>query len=400
MPAKGKRRDNQLYAYALPIIPQPSTSILSKTLTGVLGPSFARVSVLNPRCIGVFDIGTRSVWVTNAKDTEALWQRGFFGKGNLSRSEPTWLNRRVNQLAGVRVLTAEELTAKRREERKIFKAERAQAILTAAAEAEATFIAEGRLPTPPTENISTTVRSNLATQKLSSPPSEWRPADAAPLAEMEATNSVLTAERNLPDGSELPENMEHFQLTLQEAFFLMWGLDCLLILDPMTERYLTVEETWDTFLSAHTFPIPKSISKHKRCDNPFLVHYVAYHHFRSLGWVVKSGIKFCVDYLLYRRGPVFSHAEFAMILCPTYEDLNDEESSPFNLPNTKPFSWAWLSTLNRVNTQVRKSIMLVYITIPAMSKLSIAALDTPAVLREFTIREVPVKRFAPARMRN
>lgn len=45
-----------------------------------------------------------------------------------------------------------------------------------------------------------------------------------------------------------------------------------------------------------------------RPDDPFLVSYVAYHHFRSLGWVVKPGIKFSCDWLLYRRGPVFSHS--------------------------------------------------------------------------------------------
>jgi len=33
------------------------------------------------------------------------------------------------------------------------------------------------------------------------------------------------------------------------------------------------------------------------------------HHYRSLGWVVKNGVKFSVDYLLYKRGPVFHHAE-------------------------------------------------------------------------------------------
>lgn len=43
-------------------------------------------------------------------------------------------------------------------------------------------------------------------------------------------------------------------------------------------------------------------------DDPFLVSYIAYHHFRSIGWVVKPGIKFCCDWLLYRRGPAFSHS--------------------------------------------------------------------------------------------
>ena len=43
-----------------------------------------------PQCVGVFDPITRSVWVTDTKDMEILFNRGFFGKGTLSRSEPTW----------------------------------------------------------------------------------------------------------------------------------------------------------------------------------------------------------------------------------------------------------------------------------------------------------------------
>ena len=43
-------------------------------------------------------------------------------------------------------------------------------------------------------------------------------------------------------------------------------------------------------------------------DDPFLVSYAVYHHYRSLGYVVKTGIKFASDWLLYRKGPVFSHA--------------------------------------------------------------------------------------------
>lgn len=91
-----------------------------------------------------------------------------------------------------------------------------------------------------------------------------------------------------------------------------------------------------------------------RFDNPFLVQYVVYHHFRSLGWVVKSGIKFCVDWLLYKKGPVFSHAEFSIVVVPVYEDNEDEKTSPWELSNVQPWSWSWLNTLNRVNSQVQK----------------------------------------------
>lgn len=82
---------------------------------------------------------------------------------------------------------------------------------------------------------------------------------------------------------------------------------------------MTLQEIWHAFQNAHSvtsLPLIRSpnIPPPNRFDNPFLVNYVVYHHYRSLGWVVKGGLKFCVDYLLYKRGPVFHHAEsvFAM----------------------------------------------------------------------------------------
>lgn len=76
---------------------------------------------------------------------------------------------------------------------------------------------------------------------------------------------------------------------------------------------MTLQQIWDAFQNAHSLPLlPPAIlipSQPSRFDNPFLINYIVYHHYRSLGWVIKGGIKFCVDYLLYKRGPVFHHAE-------------------------------------------------------------------------------------------
>lgn len=83
------------------------------------------------------------------------------------------------------------------------------------------------------------------------------------------------------------------------------------------------EDIWRAFLkSSSSLPIPLLQSfpeadaecLWKRPDNPFLVKYAVYHHFRSLGWVVKNGIKFCVDLLLYKKGPAFTHAEYVYLL--------------------------------------------------------------------------------------
>ena len=133
---------------------------------------------------------------------------------------------------------------------------------------------------------------------------------------------------------------------------------------------MSLRQIWTAFQGVHCIP-PELPIYDDRFDNPFLVNYAAYHYYRSLGWVVKGGIKFCVDLLLYKRGPVFTHAEyvlrslisrqipiqwcrFAIVVIPVYEDPADQQSSPFNLPNANTFSWTWLSTVNRVNSQVQK----------------------------------------------
>src|SRR5580692_8874553 len=75
---------------------------------------------------------------------------------------------------------------------------------------------------------------------------------------------------------------------------------------------MSLPHIWLAFQRVHlpqTILTPNAL-KRLQFDNPFFINYVVYHHYRSLGWVVKGGIKFCVDYLLYKRGPVFTHAEY------------------------------------------------------------------------------------------
>jgi hypothetical protein len=110
------------------------------------------------KATGHYDPLTRSVWVTDPTHAQLLWQRGFFGKGSLSRSEPTWHERRVHTLtileqrkretaAGINrqqsLLTAEELTAIRRKERLAAKIERAKAAVRAGTQLPDGIIALG-----------------------------------------------------------------------------------------------------------------------------------------------------------------------------------------------------------------------------------------------------------------
>ncbi|EPT00911.1 hypothetical protein FOMPIDRAFT_1121603 [Fomitopsis schrenkii] len=375
--------NHRIYGHSLPSTVERSHSWTSHIL-GLFGASSTRV--LNPHCTGIFDPDTRSVWVVDTKDATILWRRGFFGKGDLSRSEPSWRTRQITagKAAAGKYMTAEEIREKRRVERKQFKIDRAAAIAQAAAEAEAAF-AEGR------EAKSSVVIPSGAT---------WKPQQ--PAADESARSSPVPDEPVEFDESTVPE-LEHLQLTLQEAFFLAWNLDCLTILDPTTSEPMTLKKIWSAFQQVHGIPhIPGVMPEiyANRFDNPFLVNYAAYHYYRSLGWVIKGGIKFCVDLLLYKRGPVFHHAEFAIVVIPVYEDPTDQETSPFDLANSQPFSWTWLSTVNRVNSQVQKTLILTYVTIPARSRVSQDLLSSPACLAHYSVREVVLRRFIPARMRD
>ncbi|KAH9888946.1 hypothetical protein C8Q73DRAFT_708732 [Cubamyces lactineus] len=390
----GARRaeNNRIYAHPLPLAfhTPDSASAVSRILS-LLGVSSTRLD--SPHCEGVFDPYTRSVWVVSEKDSTILWRRGFFGKGDLSRSEPSWLARQINaRKAAGNYMTSEEIREKRRAERRQFKLDRAAAIARAAAEAEAAF-AEGRQAAP-------TVIPSGATWK----PQQQQPSEGPSLPEAPPEDSDEDGEGEGEGGEEEEplENVEHLQLTLQEAWFLVWNLDCLTVLDPQTNEPMTLEQIWRAFQDVHSIPPPQSPTDPQalRFDNPFLVHYAAYHYYRALGWVVKGGIKFCVDFLLYKRGPVFHHAEFAVVVIPVYEDPADQESSPFNLPNSQTFSWTWLSTVNRVNSQVQKTLILTYVTIPARSRVSPELVSSPACLAHYSVRDVVLRRFIPARMRD
>jgi tRNA-splicing endonuclease subunit Sen2 len=126
-------------------------------------------------------------------------------------------------------LTSEELREKRRAERKQFKVDRANAIAAAAAEAEAIYETEGRVVAPV---VSGPGIPSAAT---------WRPSQSS--SSQKAPQKAETETETIDEDEVLEEeieDIEHLQLTLQEAFFLIWTLDCLTITDPETVRLAVI----------------------------------------------------------------------------------------------------------------------------------------------------------------
>ncbi|KAE8206987.1 hypothetical protein CF327_g7441 [Tilletia walkeri] len=395
-------------------------------------------------------------------DNLGLWHSGFFGKGTLSRSEPTWHTR---TLASVQIqrarqqgrlssdkLTPEEMTAWRRRERMEAKIERAKLAVKAGTMLKDGIVAlggsledeeddddddpeagtretigeaglEGTSDNKPEEGYRTfvpglihlrpsakgkgKVADDVIRQAMQAGPQRNNPA-----VSQASLEDIAPDEEEDEDDFDLLE-LERMQLSLQETFFLAGMLGVLDVRDEQ-DRLLDVEDLYHTLLRSSLSPALRSqpslqTSTYLRPDNPFLVNYIAYHHFRSLGWVVKTGIKFCVDLLIYKRGPVFSHAEFAVLVMPVYEDPDDAKSYPFESPLMNcsgELDWIKFHTYNRVNTHVQKTLILAHVHIPALSRTPASYLSNPAEMvnhlkagRLWSVREVVIRRWSPARMR-
>ncbi|KAG6006468.1 hypothetical protein E4U21_007012 [Claviceps maximensis] len=192
-------------------------------------------------------------------------------------------------------------------------------------------------------------------------------------------------------------NLEHLQLTPEESFFLTFGLGALSVTDPGAGMVLGHQDLLRRFRQYSYFPPRVGPDEPElEPDDGFLVQYAVYHHFRSLGWVPRAGIKFGVDWLLYTRGPVFDHAEFGLIVIPSYSDPWWKARGKEGRQKT----WHWLHSVVRVLSHVVKSLVLVYVDVPPRPQFE-AALEEGYVeaLKLYRVREVMVKRWSSNRNR-
>lgn len=169
---------------------------------------------------------------------------------------------------------------------------------------------------------------------------------------------------------------ENLQLTFHEAFFLSYGLGCLVIMDT-NNKPLDLIKLWKKFCelsSSQNFP----------------VMYTAYHHFRSKGWVVRSGLHYGADFVLYKDGPSFYHSTYAVIV----KEIKEKGLTEIENSGRLPMTWPFLAALNRINSHVAKGVMFAFVVKPQL--MSDQILTTPLCVSRFKIQELLVKRWVPA----
>ncbi|KAK4705892.1 tRNA-splicing endonuclease subunit Sen2, partial [Phenoliferia sp. Uapishka_3] len=427
-----------LYSSLLPVITPLPPSLLHSFKSTL---SFK--SPLEPQQLqAVYDTLTTSISVHGDQDMTDLWRRGFFGKGSLSRSEPSWKRRVENKRATFEGresrLTAEEVTALRRIERKgtkmIKKLEReAEKLLAASAAASERGSSIGTPPTTHGGSRSASLPNDVTTGTAEDEAREEELVKVLEKIVEEREGVDVEAKEEEPDEtneeSKAPAQppplwqltAEHTQLQPEEAFFLIFSLGVLSLrsLDPFDDDSLSapmsILNAWERFLldTAVVRNHPPTAGLNvlhpalKRWDSPFLINYAVYHHYRSMGWVARSGVKFCVDWVLYGQGgPVGGHAEFAVVVVPNYADPNDALTSPFrsSFPGSDLIlaegesknSWKYFSTINR-------TLVLLQVLIPPLSTLpseDFIRKNPAQAIAKLEMREVTVRRWLAGRMRD
>ena len=444
-----------LEVHPLPVlIPHNPLSLLATALsylTQIISPPSQQ-----PIYNGYFSSATSSVHITDPITVRKLWEMGFFGKGSLSRSEPTWLESQKKKGD-----TSEEATNRRRDERRNLKLERAKkeqeiieqklneesgingsamrinaqgldgitSVLESGSttpdgaptgngsiqgydEWKKTVDANGVLTPPPTSASSeaSLFNSRLARKQARVKSVRFSPTIEA--REFDLTSPIISPIKNPgpsslsePSRSSVPEdeNQEHLQLSQEEAFFLVYGLGVLKVYADDSDTILPASSLLSLFRRHSYFP-PRSLSVLAEPDDPFMLSYAVYHHYRSLGWVVRSGVKFSVDYLLYNRGPAFSHAEFAIVILPSYTHSywSDTKEHGKTMQAKTGKTWWWLHCVNRVQSQVKKSLVLWYVDVPPPLEdhEKFVQDDILKLFARYKVRDVSIKRWIPNRSRD
>lgn len=210
---------------------------------------------------------------------DVLWYGGYFGTGNLSRSQPTWLSRKKRSLSeDQRKQFPEDLTAQRRLKKQIIKEQQL--------DYEKTFMKfVSKEQDIDQKEIVKKYESLKALKK-----------DRSNVSVVNTTNTVEDIEQL--------QDQEEYVLTMEEYLY----LKLFVAKNTMYLRYLK-----NTLVLRPDIPLNKLIDGDGLKKT--LVRFVVYSVLRNKGYIVREGVKFGADYLVYdKKGPVFQHSDYSIVI--------------------------------------------------------------------------------------
>lgn len=356
------------------------------------------------KCSGVLAGG--SVLVQNSADIMTLLSNGFYGKGVFSRSVPTYVQTmntshrmfgseeragekppRKRAKVSDNVLLPDSGEEERRKKRLLLHAhwrEEKEKLLASHQQDDSKKISK--------ENI---LSEHQITKR-----------EVVITEDSDAGNDGAAAlsEQVEPCELDLYPVAEPLCLSSEEAFYLVTEKELLIVHTPTAPSILSAEELWKEFcVNCKRFPFT----------------YFAYHHYRKMGWVPKSGFKFGVDFILYKDGPVFYHSSYAVLVCEKYGgtaevdcDFNfTEATAPCGTgvavqskldenpasEDTGLLKWTDIIAHCRVCESSGKELVVAYVTVP--STYTTPFLSSPNCVQFMTLHEVLVTRWQPEKDR-
>jgi len=167
------------------------------------------------------------------------------------------------------------------------------------------------------------------------------------------------------------------QLELCEAFYLSHALGCLVVSREEEEecQEMSLLQMW---------------RQYSKLESDFPYRYAAYHHFRSRGWVTRSGYSMGSDWLLYKLGPPFYHASFTVYVEAVCGSTGKVLSKPGLI---HPVTWTQLLALNRLNENVNKHMLLARVEEHGIQQQDI--LSPTTMLPKLAVSLKRMKRWQP-----
>lgn len=164
------------------------------------------------------------------------------------------------------------------------------------------------------------------------------------------------------------KDKQWFQLGLEEAFYMFHALDCLKIVrgngKPLSEL---------------------AVWEYMKCTmEGFPRFYKAYAHLRAKNWVVRPGIQYGVDFVVYRHHPALVHSEYAVLVI-------SEGNADCNSNRLKV--WSDLQCSLRVCGGVAKTLLVLSIRDAG------GEAGSPSCLWKYTVDERTISRWVPEQCR-
>ena len=308
------------------------------------------IDLSTSKCSGV--INGPGVIVTTPSHIWALVRQGAYGKGVFSRSIPCHHHipslgelQKMSKRQGTPGICGKEIEGSWKKRIKL----------------HSEWIAEG-------EGISNETETTPVKDENSRGDTEMKDEECSGHIEMkdDEYQEFVTRLKEIKD----PYIMEEYlQLCAEEAFYLTAETKILNVTTTEATK-LTEKDLWVHF---------------SELDRSFYARYAAYRHYRMGNWVPKSGLKFGVDYLLYKEGPLFYHSSFAVVIRETEGDSKDG------------LKWREVIALGRVNEAAGKDLLVCHVTRP--QGILKSQLREPACIESVAIKDVLISRWLPEKDR-